>query len=595
MKPGQLRRLVEQVRAGRLPRRAFIERLATRGLGLPMAGFLLLQAGVAQSQSPSESFRPTRRGGGGPLRLLEWQGPTQLNPHFATGLNDYTGCRVFYEPLAQWDAEGNLEPVLAAAVPSRANGGLSADGKSVVWTLKPGVRWHDGQPFTADDVVFNWQYATNPATAAVTSASYAQLKMEKLDALTLRVVFDRPSPFWPGQYSQVLLLPRHRFAAFAGDTSREAPDNNRPVGTGAYRFAEFRPGDLLRATLNPDYHQPLRPHFDTLEIKGGGDATGAARAVLQTGDYDFASTLTVDDEVLLRMESAGKGRVQTLAGSATTAIYLNFCDPGREVEGERSHVSTRHPLFSDPAVRRAIGLLVDRAGLQRHVYGRQGVATANFLNHPSRYRSAANTASFDIERASALLEAAGWKAGSDGVRAKDGRRLSLVFQSSINPISQKLQAVFKQAAQKAGIQVEVKTVPASVFFSPDIGNPDTVGQFNADLQSYGVSNPSPDPAAMMRAFVSWEAATRANKWQGQNRVRWQDADYDAWFRAAETELDPARRAALFIRMNDRLVASGYVVPVVDRRRLCALRKDLVAPLSPWGFDTANLPHWHRSA
>ncbi len=591
MKAAQIDALIEQVRSRRLPRRTFIERLTACGLSVPMAGFLLLHAGVAQSQPAP--FRPTRRGGGGPLRLLEWQGPTQLNPHFATGLKDYTGCCVFYEPLVQWDADGHVVPVLAAALPSRANGGLSADGKSVVWTLKQDVRWHDGQPFTADDVIFNWQYATNPATAAVTSASYAQVTMERVDTHTVRVVFDKPSPFWPGQYSQVLLLPRHRFAAYAGAHSREAPDNNRPIGTGAYRFVEFRPGDLLRATLNPAYHQPMRPYFDTLEMKGGGDATTAARAVLQTGEYDFASALVVDDEVLARMEAGGRGRVQFLAGGATTSIYLNFCDPGRDVDGERSHASTRHPLFSDPAVRRAVGLLVDRAGLQRHVYGRQGQATANFLNHPARYRSAANAVSFDPNRAAALLDAAGWRPGGDGVRSKDGRRLQVVFQSSINSAGQKLQAVFKQAARQAGIQVEVKTVPASVFFSSDTGNPDTAGQFNADLQSYSVTSPSPDPAALMRGFTSAEVARKANKWQGQNRVRWQDPEYDAWFNASEIELDPVRRAALFIRMNDRLVADGYVVPVVDRARVCALRKDLVAPLSAWGIDTATLPHWHR--
>jgi peptide/nickel transport system substrate-binding protein len=588
----ELHRLVEQVREGALSRRSFIDRLARFGLSTPMAGFLLLDAGVAQAQ-PGPA--PARRGGGGLLRLLEWQGPTLLNPHFATGLKDNVGSRIFYEPLAHWDNDGNLQPVLAAEIPSRDNGGLAADGKSVVWKLKRGVTWHDGQSFTADDVIFNWQYAIDPAAATVNGGSYANLKMEKVDAYTVRVVFAKPSPFWPGQYAQVFLVPRHLFAAYAGAKSREAPANNRPVGTGAYSFVEFKPGDLLRAAMYPKYHEPGRPYFDTLELKGGGDATSAARAVLQTGEYDYAGSLVVDDEVLQKMEAGGKGRVQMLSGSSTTAIYLNFCDPGTEVEGERSHPKTRHPVFSDPAVRRAFGLLLDRPGLERYVYGRQGTATANFINNPVRYRSASTRTEFNLDKAAALLDAAGWKPGADGVREKGGRKLSFLFQGSIGAVGQKLQAIVKQSAQKAGIQLELKAVVSSVFFSSDTGNPDTYGKFYADLQTYSWTNNNPDPEGLMQCFVSWEVSSKANKWLGQNLVRWQNADFDALYRAAESELDPVKRAVLFIRMNDLVVGDGYVLPIVARNSVRALKKGLVAPLSAWRVDTASLPFWTREA
>ncbi|NRF65434.1 peptide ABC transporter substrate-binding protein [Aquincola sp. S2] len=563
------------------------------GLTLPMAGFLLLNAGVAQSQPAA--YKPTRRGGGGTLRMLESQGPTLLNPHFATGLKDNTGSRIFYEPLAEWDAEGNLEAVLAAEIPSRANGGLAADGRSVVWKLKKGVTWHDGQPFTADDVLFNWQYATDPNTASVTLGSYGNLKMEKVDSHTVRVVFDKPSPFWPGQYSQVMLIPKHLFGPYIGARSREAPHNNRPVGTGAYSFVEFQPGDLLRAAIYAKYHLPLRPHFDAIEMKSGGDAVSAARAVLQTGDYDFAGSLVLPEDVAERLEATGKGRLQVMSGSATAAIYLNFTDPNTVVDGERSHPSTRHPLFSDPAVRRAVGLLIDRESLQRHVYGRQGQATTNFINNPSRYRSPNTKAEYSVEKAKAVLDAAGWKPGPDGVRAKDGKKLTLLFQGSVGAVGQKLQAVVKQAAQQAGIQMELKAVVPSVFFSSDIGNPDTYGKFYADMQTYNWTNTSPDPENLMQCFLSTQVASKANKWLGQNMVRWQNSEFDAAFRAAETELDPVKRAALFIRMNDLVVADGYVIPVLARTSMRALAKNLVAPLSPWRNDMASLPHWYRDS
>src|SRR5262249_50840817 len=134
---------VDDVRAGRLPRREFLARLGALGVAPPVASALLASAGVAHAQ-PQSTYRPTRRGGGGALRLLFWQGPTLLIPHFASGAKDQEACWLFYEALARYDAEGNLAPVLAAAIPSRANGGIAGDGRSVTWTLKKDVRWHDG-------------------------------------------------------------------------------------------------------------------------------------------------------------------------------------------------------------------------------------------------------------------------------------------------------------------------------------------------------------------------------------------------------------------------------------------------------------------
>ena len=148
-----LRGLIDQVKAGGLSRRRFVRRLAAVGLTAPMATQLLALSGVAMAQTRSD-YKPTKRGGGGVLKVLWWQGPTLLNPHFAVGTKDQDGSRLFYEPLAGWDREGNLRPILAETLPGREDGTLAADGKSVTWKLKKGVTWHDGKPFTADDVVF---------------------------------------------------------------------------------------------------------------------------------------------------------------------------------------------------------------------------------------------------------------------------------------------------------------------------------------------------------------------------------------------------------------------------------------------------------
>ncbi len=199
MLDSELQSMIDEFKDGCIDRRAFIHRMVGLGLTAPMASQILALGGVAIAQSPSP-YKPTKRGEGGPLKLLWWQSPTLLNPHFATGIKDQDGSRLFYEPLATWDADGNLSLILAAEIPSLFNGGLSPDGKSVTWKLKPGVKWHDGKAFTADDVVFNWQYATDPATAAVTIGIYREITVEKVDDLTIRILFNQPTPFWANAF-----------------------------------------------------------------------------------------------------------------------------------------------------------------------------------------------------------------------------------------------------------------------------------------------------------------------------------------------------------------------------------------------------------
>jgi len=242
MLDNELKTMIDEVKDGRIDRRAFVQRMLAVGFTAPMATQILAIGGVAMAEGPSP-YKPTKRGGGGPLKLLWWQGPTLLNPHFATGTKDQDGSRLFYEPLACWDPDGNLKLVLAAEIPSIQNGGLAADGKSVTWKLKPGVKWHDGKPFTADDVVFNWEYAKDPATAALTIATYRDITVEKVDDLTVRILFNKPTPFWADAFvgAPNAIIPKHLFADYIGAKSREAPNNLSPVGTGPYKFVEFKP------------------------------------------------------------------------------------------------------------------------------------------------------------------------------------------------------------------------------------------------------------------------------------------------------------------------------------------------------------------
>jgi peptide/nickel transport system substrate-binding protein len=596
MKAKQIRAMVEQVREGTLPRRKFIERMVGVGLTAPMASMMLMHYGVAQTTT-TVPYKGTKRGGGGTVKLLYWQGAVHLNPHFAGGTKEQEATRVFYEPLGGWDAEGNLIPKLATEVPSRENGGVSADSKVVTWKLKRGVKWHDGKDFTADDVVFTWQYAADPATSTVTVATYQDIKVEKVDSHTVRVVYPKSTPFWAEAFvgSTGMILPKHVFEPFIGAKSRENPANVKPVGTGAYKFVDFKPGDMLRGVANMEYHVANQPFFDNIEVKGGGDALSAARAVLQTGEYDFAWNLQVEDEILKRLEDSGKGKVQILGGSDVEFIMLNVTDPWKEVDGERGSIKSKHPAFSDKAVRDAMALLVDRKSVQEFIYGRTGVATPNFLNNPPRVRSPNTKYEFNVDKASQILESAGWKKGADGIRAKGDVKLKFVYQTSVSQPRQKTQAIVKDACTKAGIDLELKSVTAAVFFGSDAANPDTYQKFWCDMQMFTTTMTQPDPQYFMEQYASWQFAQKANKWASRNISRWSSPEYDETFKIAQGEGDAAKRAALFIKLNDLVMAGGHIVPIVNRPRVKATVNKLNAPLSGWDNDTWSLPHWSRDA
>src|SRR5262245_823068 len=210
--------------------------------------------------------------------------------------------------------------------------------------------------------------------------------------------------------------------------------------------------------------------------------------------------MQVEDDILKRLEQSGKGRIDSALGGNVEHIQINQTDPWTEVDGERSSVKTRHPFLTDPAVRQALSLLVDRAAVQEQIYGRTGIATANFLNRPTRFESKNTKWEYNVDKANQILDAAGWKKGADGIRAKDGVKLKMVYQTSINAPRQKTQQIVKQAAGKAGIDIELKSVTASVYFSSDVANPDIYAKFYTDIQMYTTTMTQPDPELFMNQF-----------------------------------------------------------------------------------------------
>lgn len=322
------------------------------------------------------------------LRLLYWQAPTILNPHLSSGFKDSEASRISLEPLASFNADGELIPFLAAEIPTVENGGVAADGKSVTWKLKQGIKWSDGTPFTADDVVFTHQFLTNPDVGAATAGTYQIIEqVEKLDDYTVKVQFKQVNPAWFLVFvgTEGMILPRHQFQEYNNTNSRQAPANLIPVGTGAYRVVEFKPGDVVTYEPNPHFRSTQSSHFEQIQLKGGGDATSAARAVLQTGDADFAYNLQVEANILNQLEAAGKGRLLSNFGALMERIVINQTDPNQATEeGERSSLEFPHPFFNNPQVRQGFNLAIDRETIAKQLYGAMGKPTANFIVAPQQ-------------------------------------------------------------------------------------------------------------------------------------------------------------------------------------------------------------------
>jgi peptide/nickel transport system substrate-binding protein len=545
------------------------------------------------------------------LRLLYWQAPSTVNPHLSTGTKDLSASRIVYEPLAMNDAEGVLIPILAADIPSLENGGVADDGLSVTWHLKENIQWADGQPLTADDVVFTFEYISNPDVKSTSASNYTAVeRVEAIDDYTVKVTFNNVNPAWdvPFVGSQGMIIPQHIFEPYNGGNAAEAPANLEAMGTGAYYVDEFRTediliigGDAVRTIKiiylpNPYYREEGKPYFSRVELLGGGvDAVTAAQAV-KNGDVDFAWNLSVDDATLADMESGGTARALPIASAFSERIMLNFTDPNQETdEGERSSLQFPHPFLTDLTVRQAIAHAIDYEAIGA-LYGRSGVVTHNLLVAPEIYTSSQVPYEFDLEEAAHLLDEAGWiDSDDDGVRDKDGVSLSLVFQTSINPQRQQTQEIVKATLESIGFEVELKEIDSSVFLGPPEGTTNTRRQFYTDLEEFAFSNKVPDPGAYMRAWTCDTAAQMSNNWSGPNWSRYCNPEYDRLYEQSITEMDPEVRRQLFVQMNELLTEDVAVIPLIQVFQPVGVVNSIDGlNITPWDVEVWNIADWRRS-
>ncbi|MHA6805558.1 ABC transporter substrate-binding protein [Salinifilum ghardaiensis] len=510
---------------------------------------LPLAAGAVAAGCSAPSQPGARRDS---LLLADGFEPESLNPLLGYARQ---GAAKFYDGLLAFDGKSRLVPALAAEPPQS-----TPDARTWTVKLREGVRFHDGTPFDAEDVVATYRAAIDPAYASTVSSDFDVLAdVEAVDPRTVRFHLTIPYAAWPSRMTTGIVPGE----ALAGPAALEnSPLNTEPVGTGPYKLVEWRQGDQMVWEGNPDYWGGA-PEIGRITVVFAEDDNTRAQRLI-SGEFDG----TVLPPVLA--ERVGRDGYRTVHHS--TADYRAISLPND------------HPVAGDRAVRTALNLAVDREGMIKALLGGHGTPAHTPIpaimgdNHEPRARFA-----FDRDRAREVLDEAGWRAGPDGIRERDGRRARFtVLYFADRSLRRDLATAFASDARSVGIEVELAGVDTSAV----------EGRLGTDGLVLGDGNPiDPDPQAYSSLHSSMIGTGTYN-----NPGRYRNAEVDAALDAARQELDPAKRAEHYRRMQRAYVADPGLVYLAFIDHSYVLREGdwtgYRGPVEPHTHGTTWGPWWN---
>lgn len=542
-------------------------------------------------------------GEGGDLLILQWQAPSQANGLLSSGTKDILAASLVMEPLAETAPDGSLVPALAAEIPTVENGGVAEDFTSMTWTLKEGVVWSDGTPFTADDVVFTYEYCTDELTGCSADASTVA-SVEALDDLTVLVTFTEAQPYPYGSAFVGYTFPiiqRAQFQDCVGEQASACTEQNfAPIGTGPYMVTDLRPEDTVTYTYNPNYRgvSEGKPFFTNVTIKGGGDAEAAARSVLEIGEADYAWNLQVAPEILQPMEAAGNGRIVTSFTANVEHINLNQTDPATG-----SEYPSQHPvLYQNFEFAKALSLAISRDDLVAVGYGPTGSPICTLW--PVGDQATTNQdwcLEQNVDEANQILDDLGYlDTDGDGIREAEGfGPLSFTYTTSTNAVRQSNQAIIKENWAAIGIEADMQNVDAGLFFDGTSASGVSIWQFPWDMEMFTNGATLPDPVAYLFSWITDEIPTEALGWPASgNMPRMSNAEYDElWTELnATSPSDPAYLDGVK-RLQDIMVESGAVIPLIHRGNVSGISNRIEGFGEPNGWDSEywNLEDWTASS
>ncbi len=510
----------------------------------------------------------TLRGGGGrrnrgtipgTLRYADGEGISGLNDHLYAQLSVDFLCDLSQGFLMRYDAHDRPYGDLALAVPSLANGGIAKDGKTIAFRLRRGVRWHDGAPFTAEDVVFSVHATANPANNDLFHSNLsviADVDRRGDDEVVFRL--KRPyAPFTDLFFSSdaSCILPKHLLASLP--SIERAAYNGLPVGLGPFVVKQWRRGDSVEMTANEHFHGG-RPRLDKIVYRIMTDWNTIQNEFL-TGGLDLA--ILAPANAYLRATAAPGFHGVTTPGGSFTQFSFNLA----------------HPAIRDLAVRRALRFATNRPLLARKVMRGLADLQESPIGGQSPHRDGnIRAVPYDPKAAVALLEAAGWRLGGDGVRAKGDERLSfdLVLPSGV-PERDAIAAIVQSDWAKIGVQAVVKHFSATTLYDT-YGDGGILQRGKYDIeqshQGYGIYG---DVSAIFSCDT---------KPPGANTTRYCDPAFDREIGAFNAAYDPSRSQRLADSYQQRLVDDVPAIVLFIGRDLSIVSDDLKGYVPRATFD-----------
>ena len=519
---------------------------------------------------------------GGTLKMAIYQEPGNLNPFLNTQTVGSVVRNTIFNGLVRANEKGEYVPDLAAEVPTTQNGGVSADGKTVTFKLRKDVKWHDGKPFTAADVKFTFDVIMDAANPVTSRSGYRDIETFTVkDDATIELKFK--NFYAPFVTLFGAILPAH---PFGGTTAIEKSDFNRkPIGTGPFKFVEWVSGDHITVAKNPDFYVKGKPYLDQVIFRVT-PSREVGIAQLKTGEVDVVWNL-IEAQI---PEFDGNAEVDVWAkpGLGVERLVLNFSSPAGDKAGDPS---TKHPVLSDPKIREAIDIGINKKVIvDKLLYGKTTVGSSPLSSGWAAPKIAPSE--FAPDKAKKLLDDAGWKAGADGIRVKDGVKASLTYQTtSGDKLRELAQQVIQEQLKDIGIALEIKNIPsASLLGTWGDNAPRAKGTFDINMWT---TSPGIDPHAHLYIYYhSSQIPTEANKGEGQNYSRLKDADVDKALEEAGSVPDQEKRKAAYERAIKAITASRAHIFLYNRLDVDGARKYVQGRThNPWDNLGWDLESW----
>jgi peptide/nickel transport system substrate-binding protein len=530
-------------------RRDLLKGLAALGVAAPLAGSGIVQRGTrAWAQEGAEA--PARGNPGGTVVVGVYQEPNSLNFLLTGGPISFASMQLspLFEPMIRYNQNGEMEPRLLTEIPTLENGGISEDGITYTLHFQPGVTWHDGTPFTANDFKFTWEWIMDPKNQAQATAGWAEIESVEIpDDLTAVVTLKGMYLPWVAEtLGWNPLLPEHVQSKMTTEEFGRAP-----VGNGPFKFVEWVPGDHLTYERNENYFREEKALLDRLIWKVVPDRNTVI-AQARTGDIQIGVDYT--EAQIPEMSNVPGVRLEITPSSNYERYHFTMVT--------RDDPSVPHPIFGDKNVRLALIHALDRQTIIDQVlFGEAKIAKNELDNSPYENTDIVPHA-YDPELAKKLLDEAGWVPGPDGIREKDGVRLSFTHgTTSGNQTRETIQALAQANWREVGAEMIIANQPASKFFG---GFNDGGGWLDRTIDMVGFTNGMPSSDPNLRPFWHTESIPTTDKPGGFNHSGFSNPDLDALLDAQITELDVEKRTEMLKQAQQIIHDEVPMIPMYDR-------------------------------